>query len=62
MEPDEPRAARDDVIIPGEDLSDLGVEQLKTREQTLLSELERTRAMTETKQAGLAAADSLFKT
>lgn len=62
MEPDEPRAARDDIIVPGEDLSDLGVEQLQAREQALLSELERTRAMTETKQAGLAAADSLFKT
>jgi len=61
MEPDEPRAAPGEAIIPGEDLSDLGVEQLKAREQALLSELERTRAMTEEKQAGLAAADSLFK-
>lgn len=62
MEPDEPRAARDDTIIPGEDLSDLGIEQLEAREAALLSELDRTRAMTRSKKAGLAAADSLFKT
>lgn len=62
MEPDEPRTVREEAIIPGEDLSNLGVEQLKAREEALLSELDRTRAMAEKKQAGLAAADSLFKT
>jgi len=61
MEPDEPRASRDDAIIPGEDLTILGVEQLKAREQALLAELERTRAMAEQKQHGLAEADSLFR-
>ena len=61
MEPDEPRTAREDAILPGADLSDLGVEQLNHREQVLLAELERTRAMAESKQAGLAAADSLFR-
>ena len=61
MEPDEPRDTREDAILPGEDLSHLGLEQLKAREQALMNELERTRAMAESKQAGLAAADSLFR-
>lgn len=61
MEPDEPRDIRETAIIPGEDLSLLGVEQLKAREQALMDELERTRATVERKQAGLAAADSLFR-
>lgn len=61
MEPDEPRDMGEDAIIPGADLTELGVEELKAREQALLQELERTRAMAQSKQAGLAAADSLFR-
>lgn len=61
MDADEPRTHHGDTITPGEDLSVLGVEQLSEREATLLAELERTRATMKTKQAGLAAADSLFR-
>lgn len=61
MDADEPRTSREDTIIPGEDLTHLGVEQLKAREEVLLAELERTHAMAEQKQHGLAEADSLFR-
>lgn len=61
MEPDEPLTPRGVTITAGEDLSLMGVEQLKEREAILLTELERTRAMATDKQAGLAKADSLFR-
>lgn len=61
MEPDEPLTPRGETISPGEDLTIMGVEQLKDREASLVSELERTRAMMKEKQAGLAEAASLFK-
>jgi len=61
MDADEVRTPNAGAITPGEDLTILGVEQLKAREQTLLAELERTRATAEQKQHGLAAADSLFR-
>ena len=62
MQADEPRHQGKEVITPGEDLSVLGLDQLKAREATLLEELERTRAIAKTKQVGRAAADALFKT
>ncbi len=61
MEPDEPRTVRTPTISPGEDLSLLSVEQLQDREALLLSEIERTRALIESKKAGLAQADQLFR-
>lgn len=61
MEPDEPQTVRNEPIIPGEDLSLLSIEQLKAREGALEAEIERTRAVIESKKAGLAQADSLFR-
>lgn len=61
MEPDEPRLAGADAITPGGDLTVLGIEQLKDRIRVLSAELERTRAMIERKEAGLAKADSFFR-
>lgn len=62
MEADEPRRTRDDTISASDDLTILGLEQLEERLDLLRSETERTRAMMDSKSAGLAAAESLFKT
>jgi uncharacterized small protein (DUF1192 family) len=48
-------------IIPGEDLSGLSLEDLAERRALLEAELVRIDAMTEKKQAGLSAADAVFK-
>lgn len=48
-------------IIPGEDLSGLSLDDLAERRALLEAELVRIDAMTEKKQAGLSAADAVFK-
>ncbi|MEO1038607.1 MAG: DUF1192 domain-containing protein [Pseudomonadota bacterium] len=48
-------------IIPGEDLSRFSVNELKARVADLESELKRARAMIDEKEAGLDAAQALFK-
>lgn len=50
-----------DVITPGEDLSALSIEDLAARRRLLEAEIVRTDEMTEKKQAGRSAADSVFK-
>lgn len=62
MEPDETRRKSDETISPTDDLTILGLEQLRERLALLQTEMDRTRAMMESKDAGLAAAQSLFKT
>ena len=57
---DEPRDTGE-TITPGEDLENLGVEQLAARIEILKEEVARAEAMLTKKQSGLAAADSLFK-
>lgn len=49
------------VITPGEDLSELGLEQLAERKQTLLDEIARIDEITAQKQAGLVNAESFFR-
>ena len=48
-------------IIPGEDLSGLSLDDLAERRALLEEELTRIDAMTAKKQAGLSAADAVFK-
>ncbi|WP_203291517.1 DUF1192 domain-containing protein [Maricaulis parjimensis] len=48
-------------ITPGEDLSELSLEDLAERKRLLQEEILRIDAMTEKKQAGRSAADAVFK-
>lgn len=57
---DEPLTSRTEVVIPGEDLSDLGVEQLNERLETLRQEMARTEIAIKDKKAGLSAAEAFF--
>ncbi|WP_375548109.1 DUF1192 domain-containing protein [Oceanicaulis alexandrii] len=57
---DEPLTSRTEAITPGEDLSDLGVEQLTERLETLRQEMARTESAIKDKKAGLSAAEAFF--
>lgn len=59
----EPRRARGQTLVElsREDLDPFAVEELEERISLLQAEVERTRAQLGRKQAGRAAADSLFK-
>lgn len=59
---DEPNKANPDALVPGADLSELGVEQLQARLALLREEIGRTEAMIAQKKAGLSAAEAFFKT
>jgi len=59
---DEPLKAKTEVLTPGEDLSDLGLEQLHARLDLLRGEISRTESMIESKKAGLSAAEAFFNT
>lgn len=59
---DEPLTSRTEAIIPGEDLSELGVEQLTERLEVLRQEMGRAEAAIKQKKAGLSAAEAFFKT
>lgn len=50
-----------EAIIPGEDLSELSLDDLAERRALLEAELRRIDAVTEKKQAGRSAADAVFK-
>ncbi|MCF8879982.1 DUF1192 domain-containing protein [Hyphobacterium sp. SN044] len=49
------------IITPGEDLSEFSVEGLKERVELLNSEIARAEAMIQSKTAGRAAAESVFR-
>ncbi len=59
---DEPLTSRTEALVPGEDLSELGVEQLNERLEILRQEMGRTEAAIKQKKAGLSAAEAFFKT
>lgn len=59
---DEPLTSPSEAILPGEDLSELGVEQLTERLEVLRQEMGRTEAAIKQKKAGLSAAEAFFKT
>lgn len=59
---DEPLTSRTEVLTPGEDLSDLGIEQLTERLDTLRQEMARTETAIKNKKAGLSAAEAFFTT
>ena len=59
---DEPLTSKTEAIIPGEDLTELGVEQLSERLNILRDEIERTQDMMEKKKTGLSQAQAFFKT
>jgi len=48
-------------IIPGEDLSELSLDDLAERRATLEDEIRRIDAITEKKKVGLSEADAVFK-
>ena len=58
----EPLTSRNEALVPGEDLSELGVEQLTERLEVLRQEMGRTEAAIKQKKAGLSAAEAFFKT
>ena len=55
------QAGKQDVITPGEDLSDLSLDDLAERRAVLEDEIRRVDEITEKKQAGRSAADAVFK-
>lgn len=59
---DEPLTSRTDALVPGEDLSELGIEQLNERLEVLRQEMGRTEAAIKQKKAGRSAAEAFFKT
>jgi uncharacterized small protein (DUF1192 family) len=59
---DEPLTSGAEAITPGEDLSELGVEQLTDRLEALRQEMARTETAIKDKRAGLSAAEAFFTT
>ena len=59
---DDPLASGPEALTPGEDLSDLGVEQLTERLETLRHEMARTETAIKDKKASLSAAEAFFTT
>ena len=58
---DEPLHAKPEGPSAGEDLTRMGLEELHERRRILEEEITRTKAMIEQKQAGLNAAESIFR-
>jgi uncharacterized small protein (DUF1192 family) len=58
---DEPLQGKAAAIVPGEDLSLLGLEELEERKSVLEDEIRRTDVMIGKKRAGLNAAEAVFR-
>jgi len=61
MDADEPRAKAKQMMIPGEDISSLSVDELEERIVLYENEISRLKQTIDSKTASKAAADSVFK-
>jgi uncharacterized small protein (DUF1192 family) len=61
FEDDAPQKTMSSAIIPGEDLSEFSIEDLRERRSLIEAEIARIDAAISSKQSGLQAAESFFK-
>lgn len=58
---DTPLKNKSNGIIPGEDLSEFSIEELKERRDSIDGEIKRIDAMIDSKQSGREVAESIFR-